>query len=273
MRSRQTKHLLLCVLIAVLLGVTAQQGFGDAWVSQYTFASAPIVKPDTAAKPVPSTQGTQEPDSIMKPKPVALSNRIAEYHIDVQLQENTHILRGEQTVTWTNPGKQQVSELYFHLYPNAFESMDTTFMRESGGKLRNDKATEASTGYMHILALETMEGESLLPRLHFVQPDDGNANDQTLAKVRLPYSVAPGKTTTLKMKFEVKLPEVFARMGYSGNFVMAGQWFPKLCVYETIGTRGRTTEGWNVHQYHGNSEFYSDFGIYSVKIKFLLLIK
>jgi hypothetical protein len=266
MRSRQTKHLLLCVLIAVLLGVTAQQGFGDAWVSQYTFASAPIVKPDTAAKPVPSTQGTQEPDSIMKPKPVALSNRIAEYHIDVQLQENTHILRGEQTVTWTNPGKQQVSELYFHLYPNAFESMDTTFMRESGGQLRNDKATEASTGYMHILALETIEGESLLPRLHFVQPDDGNAKDQTLAKVRLPYSVAPGKTTTLKMKFEVKLPEVFARMGYSGNFVMAGQWFPKLCVYETIGTRGRTTEGWNVHQYHGNSEFYSDFGIYSVKI-------
>ena len=87
----------------------------------------------------------------MKPKPVALSNRITEYHIDVQLQENTHILRGEQTVTWTNPGKQQVSELYFHLYPNAFESMDTTFMRESGGQLRNDKATEASTGYMHIL--------------------------------------------------------------------------------------------------------------------------
>lgn len=30
--------------------------------------------------------------------------------------------------------------------------------------------------------------------------------------------------------------------------------------------RGRTAEGWNVHQYHGNSEFYSDFGIYSVRI-------
>src|SRR5690606_14860648 len=25
-------------------------------------------------------------------------------------------------------------------------------------------------------------------------------------------------------------------------------------------------EGWNVHQYHGNSEFYSNFGVYSVKI-------
>ena len=48
-------------------------------------------------------------------------------------------------------------------------------MRESGGQLRNDKATADSTGYMHMLALETMEGESLLPRLHYVQPDDGNA--------------------------------------------------------------------------------------------------
>ncbi|MBW7461964.1 M1 family peptidase, partial [Paenibacillus sepulcri] len=54
--------------------------------------------------------------------------------------------------------------------------------------------------------------------------------------------------------------------GYMGDFVMAGQWFPKLAAYETVGTRGRTTEGWDAHQYHGNSEFYSDFGIYSVKI-------
>jgi len=48
---------------------------------------------------------------------------------------------------------------------------------------------------------------------------------------------------------------------------MAGQWFPKVAVYETAGTRGRAEEGWNIHQYHGNSEFYADFGIYEVKIK------
>lgn len=55
-------------------------------------------------------------------------------------------------------------------------------------------------------------------------------------------------------------------MGSAGDFVMAGQWFPKLSVYEPAGTRGVATEGWNLHQYHGNSEFYSDFGIYNVKI-------
>src|SRR5690606_23697769 len=37
--------------------------------------------------------------------------------------------------------------------------------------------------------------------------------------------------------------------------------------YEPAGMRGRTEEGWNAHQYHGNSEFYSDFGIFNVKIR------
>ncbi|MFC4811987.1 M1 family metallopeptidase [Paenibacillus sp. GCM10023250] len=262
MKPHLAKRLLLFALAAALIGVTAPEGFGHAWISQYTYASAPAKDaPRPAAPPA-----TQQPDSVMQPKPVALSKRVAEYHIDVKLQADTHMLQGEQTVTWTNPGRQQVSELYFHLYPNAFRSKETTFMRESGGKLREDKATADSTGYMNLTALETTEGYSLLPRLHFVQPDDGNPNDLTLAKFKLPNPVAPGKSVTLRMKFEVKLPEVFARMGYSGDFVMAGQWFPKLAVYETAGTRGRTTEGWNAHQYHGNSEFYSDFGIYSVKI-------
>ncbi|SEO84252.1 M1 family metallopeptidase [Paenibacillus sp. OV219] len=264
MNLGRAKRFLLFALAAVLIGLTVQQGSGDAWVSQYIYASAPAKK-EPPPKPV-APPAVQEPDIVMQPKPVALSKRVTEYHIDVNLQEDAHMLTGEQTVTWTNPGRLQVSELYFHLYPNAFRSKDTTFMRESGGQLRNDKATVDSVGYMNLLSLETTEGYSLLPRLHYIQPDDGNTNDLTLAKLRLPAAVAPGKSVTLRMKFEVKLPEVFARMGYAGNFVMAGQWFPKLAVYETAGTRGRAADGWNIHQYHGNSEFYSDFGIYSVKI-------
>ena len=233
MNSRHAKRILLFVLAAALIGVTAKEGFGDAWVSQYTFASAPAKKD---AAPKPAAPPTQQPDSVMQPKPVSLSKRVAEYHIDVSLQEDAHMLQGEQSVTWTNPGKQPVSDMYFHLYPNAFRSKNPTFMRESGGQLREDKATSDSTGYMNLLTLETTEGYSLLPRLHYVQPDDGNPNDLTLAKLKLPTPVAPGKSVTLRMKFEVKLPEVFARMGYSGDFVMAGQWFPKLAAYETAGT-------------------------------------
>jgi len=44
------------------------------------------------------------------------------------------------------------------------------------------------------------------------------------------------------------------------------QWFPKLGVYEPAGMRGRSTGGWNCHQFHANSEFYADFGRYTVDI-------
>lgn len=115
--------------------------------------------------------------------------------------------------------------------------------------------------------MKTEDGLSLLHRMQYVQPDDGNMKDTTLIKVRLPKPVKGGESITLHTQFEVKLPKIFARMGTADHFVMAGQWFPKLSVYEPVGTRGRTTEGWNLHQYHGNSEFYADFGIYSVRIR------
>ncbi|MFD0713137.1 M1 family metallopeptidase [Paenibacillus sp. GCM10027626] len=270
MTPHHTKRLLMLALLAVLVGVTAREGFSSAWVSQYTYANADALVPAAAISVSRDEAGSQvwskeEEIPIQKTK-IELSKRIVDYHIEVSLQEENKLLQGTQTVTWKNPGRKPVSELYFHLYPNAFRSSDSTFMQESGGRLRNDKATASSIGSMRIESLETIQGESLLPRLHYVQPDDGNTNDFTLAKLRLPEAVAPGASVSLRMKFEVQLPEVFARMGYAGDFIMAGQWFPKLAVFEPSGMRGRTGEGWNVHQYHGNSEFYSDFGTYSVKI-------
>lgn len=196
-----------------------------------------------------------------------LSKRLVEYHMAVALNPEQKTLQGAQTVTWKNPGSKAVTELYLHLYPNAFESKKTTFMQESGGKLRNDKQQGDSYGHMELLSIATEQGTNLLDRLSYVQPDDGNKNDRSLVKVALLEAVAPGGSITLRMDFQVKMPQVFARMGYSGDFFMAGQWFPKVAAYETAGTRGRAEEGWNLHQYHGNSEFYADFGIYDVKIK------
>lgn len=269
MTPRYVKRIAFITITAAVLGLSLRQGFSEAWQSQYTYAYSPaVIQPEeasAASEPVkPAAPADKE--HISQPQQVVLSKRVSEYHISVNLQDN-HRLTGEQSVTWTNPGRRTVSDLYFHLYPNAFLSDKTTFMQESDGQLRDDKATADSYGYMKLLTLTTEQGESLLPRLHFVRPDDGNEDDYTLAKLKLPDPVAPGQSVTLHLSFEVKLPEVFARMGYSGDFVMAGQWFPKIAAYETSGTRGRTSEGWNVHQYHGNSEFYSDFGIYSVRIQ------
>lgn len=204
-----------------------------------------------------------------KPAPKPLSDRIVEYHLSAELDAQGKSIRGTSALTWKNPGSAPVQELYFHLYPNAFESKKSTFMKESGGKLRQDASKEGSFGNMTVSSIKTLDGNEieLGDRIEYVQPDDGNKDDRTLIKVPLPKAVGPGEKVTLRTDFSVKLPQVFARMGYAGDFVMAGQWFPKVAVYEPKGVRGRADEGWNLHQYHGNSEFYSDFGIFDVKLK------
>lgn len=242
---------------------------GSLWV---LLGFSPLTVDIFALEGAKSPVGSQakppaSPNPVNTPAPAkAFSKRVVEYHINVRLLADSDTLAGSETITWTHPGSTPVSDLYFHLYPNAFSSKETTFMKESGGKLRSDSMPANGFGSMTLNDIRTTDGVSLTHRIQYVQPDDGNVHDKTLVKVHLPEPVNGGESITLKLQFEVKLPKIFARMGASGNFVMAGQWFPKLSVYEPAGTRGAKNEGWNLHQYHGSSEFYSDFGIYNVTI-------
>jgi hypothetical protein len=52
---------------------------------------------------------------------------------------------------------------------------------------------------------------------------------------------------------------VFARTGYSEQFHMLGQWFPKLGVLQPDGT-------WRAHVFTLNAEFFADFGDYDVHL-------
>ncbi|SDO00019.1 Peptidase family M1 [Paenibacillus sp. yr247] len=229
--------------------------------------TVPVVSKDEPSAPAPDMQPSDSAKPLEKQTPTPLSYRIAEYHMNVAYTPETRQLKGQQTLTWENPGTVPVQELYLHLYPNAFASKKTTFMRESGGKLRQDEAKTDSIGSMDLLSVKTVDGDDLSTRMAFVQPDDGNKDDHTLLKIPLLKPVGAGEQVTIKTEFLVKLPSAFARMGYVDDFVMAGQWFPKVAAYERAGTRGRTDPGWNLHQYHGNSEFYADFGMYDVKIQ------
>lgn len=265
-RTRRYLIFTSIILALCLIGGTLWVQIGKSAKDETEPSFAPDIIKMSPAQKTGQPPAALPVEPIQKPKAEVLSNRVTEYHIEVRLDEQERTLTGTQTMTWTHPGKKTVNELYLHLYPNAFDSMDTTFMRESGGRLRDDLMPKDGFGSLELSDLRTSDGISLLHRLQYVQPDDGNPKDRTLAKVRLPVSVRGGEKVTLYAKYTVKLPKVFARMGMTGNFVMAGQWFPKFSVYEPQGTRGRVLEGWNLHQYHGNSEFYSDFGIYNVKV-------
>jgi hypothetical protein len=199
----------------------------------------------------------RSPAQVIFPEP--LSPRIANYRITCELDPKAKTVTGEEILTWRNTSNEVVRELQFHLYMNAFKNTETTFMKESGGVMRGQRLKPGEWGYIDMESMTTADGTDLLATLEYIAPDDGNPFDQTVARVMLPTPIRSGQTIELRIKFVTKLPKVFARTGYSGNFFLVAQWFPKIAVYQ----EGR---GWNAHQFHANSEFFADFGVYDVSI-------
>ena len=223
--------------------------------------------------------------AFAQPRPTisdtALSDRRVAYTIDVQLDPDTRMIQGTEYLTWRNPDRVPVQELQFHLYLNAFKNEKSTFMRESGGQLRGIRASGNDRwGWIDVNRMHVTEGPAsgadLTPRIRFIQPDDGNPDDQTVIAVTLPRPVPPGKSITLRIDFSARLPRVFARTGWEKKpngklFFMVAQWFPKIGVYEIPGQRYVPPDAphgrWNTHQFHANSEFYADFGTYDVTMR------
>jgi hypothetical protein len=194
------------------------------------------------------------------------SDRVVGYTIAVRLDPAAKQLTGRETVTWRNPSGDAVSDVWLHLYLNAFRNSASTFMRESGGQLRGDRMSESRWGWIDVSSFRLADGTDLTSAIRYEHPDDGNADDRTVIRVPLPAPVPPGGSVTFDVAFKAQLPEVFARSGYKRDFFLVGQWFPKLGVYEPAGMRGRAAGGWNCHQYHANSEFYADYGEFHVEM-------
>jgi hypothetical protein len=195
-----------------------------------------------------------------------LSNRVVEYRIDANLDPETKIITAKMRMSWINTSTDTLSELQFHTYMNAFKNTASTFMKESGGQSRGNfikVADSNSWGWIEISKFRDQFGNNLLGKINFIQPDDNNPEDNTVFSVRLPSKIRPGEKMELDFEFQVKLPRVFARSGFSENFFMVGQWFPKIGVFEK---NEKGNWAWNCHQYHSNSEFYADFGVYKVNI-------
>jgi hypothetical protein len=195
-----------------------------------------------------------------------MAKPVASYDLKASLDVKTHVIHGSETLVWLNDSPDSVASLRFHLYMNAFKNEKSTFMRESDGRRSGGQSSKRDWGWIDVTSLRLDGGADLAKSIRYVQPDDGNRDDQTVIEVPLPEAVKPGATLTLKIGFETKLPEIIARTGYHGTFYLAGQWFPKIGVWETAGFRHSPAGAWNCHQFHANSEFFSNFGNYRAEI-------
>ena len=194
-----------------------------------------------------------------RPDGIARSPRNASYSIDVTLDHRARTLKGREAIRWRNISANATSELQFHLYWNAFRNQDSTWLRERQLAGNPTPPRPDAYGSIDVSQLRVRRSGSWeeLSQRRFIAPDDGNTADQTVLEVPLPFPVAPGDTIELEVEWTARVPRPFARTGYIGNYYFIAQWFPKVGVLED--------GGWNTHQFHAATEFYSDYGVYDVK--------
>ena len=181
------------------------------------------------------------------------SPRIASYRIEAALDWRQQLLEGQETLTWRNTGTAATAELPLHLYLNAFKGPQSQFFKENGGTLGArdqpwDPADVRQWGYCRLTSVRL---DNRLLDGHF-------GEDPTVYWVRLPWPVAPGGTIRLDLAWTSRFPQAQPRAGWSREFLMGAQWFPKVGVY--------AEDRWNCRAYHAGAGGFADFGSYDVDL-------
>ena len=190
-----------------------------------------------------------------------LSQRVVAYDMDAKYNAKAHSVDATETLTYHNLTGQPLDTFPFHLYLNAFQPT-STWVREGKREATRgqdfEKWDAKSYGAEEIKSLEVVGQGDFTNQLQFIHPDDENKDDRTVMQVHLPKPIPPDGYVQFKIKFHDQFPETMERTGWNRDFVLGGQWFPKVGVW--------WHGAWNCHQFHAYTEFFADFGVYDVKL-------
>ncbi len=243
--------------VALMVGLAAL-------VARNTAKAAPQAVP--AAKT--SMTGLSAPSGLSIPDTTSainsttpMSQRVVHYEIDAKYDAAKHSVDATEVLTYHNLTGQALDHFPFHLYQNAFQPK-ATFVRDA--KLMGSRDVGYASwedkfyGSEDIKSIEVVGQGDLTKNLQFIAPDDGNKDDKTVVDLRLERPVPADGFVQFKIAFQTKFPETQARSGWKRDFLLGGQWFPKVGVW--------WQGAWNCHQYHNTTEFFADFGVYDVKL-------
>lgn len=183
------------------------------------------------------------------------------YRLEVRLDQAARTLDAAGFIEFTNHTKQPLGELWLHLYLNAFKHSKTLFARSPFSAGRSG-AKPSEWGYCDVLELvDTRSERDLWPDRDPHSP--GDPLDETNIRVPLAKPLPPGERLRLRVRFQSKLPKIVERTGYSGDYIFAAQWFPKLAKLELTGVGAPQFRDF---AFHPQAEFYADFGNYDIEL-------
>ena len=200
------------------------------------------------------------------PQNQVLSERLANYQMDVVLDHHKKMVVGTQTIEWINNSPDSVSHVEMYMYLNAFKDYNSSYLRNTRANVMGQDISDRPKedwGYITLNSVKTLGSDKELSR-KYIQKLDGNEQDESVIRIDLNYDIAPGDTLILNTEFESKLPRTIARVGYAENdFHFFVHWYPKLGVFEA---NEEGIWGWNCHQFLQRMEFYGEFGTYDMSI-------
>jgi len=169
------------------------------------------------------------------------------YEIDVELLVEKNQIVGGQRVIFINNSEDNLKEIYFNLYPNAFKEKETAPALFSEG-IKNDNYTP---GFIEIKGLK-LEGKKTNYEI--------SGKGETLLKIPLEEPLRPGEAIDIELNYLIQLPTLADRFGYYNGVYNLGNWHPILAVYDE--------EGWNLNPYYAIGDpFYSEASNYNVIIR------
>ncbi|MCD6013848.1 MAG: hypothetical protein K0Q79_3710 [Flavipsychrobacter sp.] len=171
--------------------------------------------------------------------------------IDVTLDDNNHMLRAYEEITYTNNSPDTLRYIYIHLWPNAYKHDHTPYERQ--------QQTNRSKTFYYSKAADKGYIDSLQFNVDGIAADNYSSdNAPDITRIDLPNPLLPSKTIKITTPFKVKIPKVFSRLGHTKQSYYISQWFPKPAVYDQYG--------WHPISYLDQGEFYSEYGSYKVSI-------
>ena len=191
-----------------------------------------------------------------------LSPRNASYTIDARLDPATRTITGSETIAWRNitdaagqpicssictgtPGRTRARPSCASARSAAAGDDRGAPRRRVGAHRRHRRSRSAARDRTAVEALHRARRRQRGRR-------DGDGGAAAAADRARRHARRSRSTWT------AHVPRTFARTGAIGNFFFIAQWFPKLGVLQD--------DGWNCHQFHAGTEFFSDYGVYDVSL-------
>ncbi len=193
----------------------------------------------------------------------------ADYTIDVELNDETHVITGTETITYYNNSPDNLKYLWLQLDQNILaegnmtDKVKTNSLSEtvSTDQLQRDLDLygDYEGGYT-IKSVKDVSGKDLK---YFI--------NSTMMRVDLPQPMKKGDKYSFKVEWSYPVSdrlnerEAGRRGGMEyfpadDNYLYGiTHWFPRMCVYDDY-------EGWQNKQFMGQGEFTLPFGDYRVSI-------